>query len=120
MAARLRRLALLAACLFALAPPLLAQEPPPPEGEKPEEGIQTAPVPQQESPMEILQRIGVTLSRVEDLLARVSWDAEAGAAQKAVLDDIDRLLDETGKEQEQVIEDIDKLIRLAKTVGKGG
>jgi hypothetical protein len=108
------------ASVFAAAP-AFAQDPHHPEGgpDEAKEAIEKA-LPGQETPEQILRRIGATLTRVEELLARVSFGVEAGTAQKQVVDDLDKLLEETGKEQRQVMEDIDQLIRLAKRVGKSG
>ena len=115
---------------------LEASQPPPPgteetdsesesgEAEKgealPVPGPPGAGPPGEETPLQILSRIGDTLREVEGLMAKLTWDGEIASGQEQVLQEIDKLLDDAGKEQKQVLSDIDRLIDMAQKQCKSG
>ena len=67
----------------------------------------------QDGPMEVLGRIGERLREVEAIMTRLTFDGDAGEGQQQVIDDIDKLLDQTGSGQRQVLDEIDKLLEMA-------
>ena len=66
----------------------------------------------EESPEVILNRIGQTLRKAEELLTQVTFWSEAKGAQEKALRNIDKLLKETGAKQESAIADMEKLIKM--------
>ncbi len=110
------------AVLIAFPANALAQdkpaEKPPVQIELPE-GLEGA-EPEGDTPLKILERIGETLKGVESLMAKLSFGTETRQGQEKILDDIDKLLKQTGNQQQSIIDDIDKLIDMAQQQCKSG
>lgn len=104
---------------LALCTMSFAQDPPAPaptpesEAKAPIELLPGGEGAEEDTPLKVLGRIGETLREVESLMSRLTFDAEAAGGQEKVLDDIDKLLEQTGDGQQQVLGEIDKLINMA-------